>query len=72
MSTEQADALIDAINNGTPFPYGDAAFEGGFSLSSKEGHMEHHLTVLINGFNLDCQNCLNGTCAMRDPDQPLR
>lgn len=32
---------------------------------------ERQLIVLINSFRLDCANCLNGSCKMRDPEKPV-
>lgn len=29
------------------------------------------LSTLINSFRLDCANCLNGECKMRDPEKPV-
>lgn len=29
------------------------------------------IPVLINSFRLDCQNCLNARCEMRDPEKPI-
>lgn len=30
-----------------------------------------HLTVLVNSYRLECENCLRADCNMRDPDAPV-
>ena len=60
MNDEQLDELEHYIN-----------YQDGSNDDTRTISYELLLSTFINSFRLDCANCLNGECKMRDPEIPV-
>ncbi len=70
LTISQGTVLLEAISE-----VAENATEDGGSASKRVISLDlkaiYPIIQMVNGFHLDCVNCLNGECEHRDPDYPV-